>query len=112
MNEPRFLSPVEPPNKVDAVLVLIPRTATLGLTMLADTMFGAVVIVALVLGHRLDSLFPGMFLMALAGVAASHSRNCCRSRLDMDTGGSRRGDSRLGPEHGQDVDDHLRLPVR
>jgi uncharacterized membrane protein YphA (DoxX/SURF4 family) len=58
-----------------AVLVLIPRTAMIGLGMLAVTMFGAVVIVALVLRHPLQSMFPGVLLMALLGVAFWHSRN-------------------------------------
>jgi uncharacterized membrane protein YphA (DoxX/SURF4 family) len=127
MNEPSFLAPAEPPNRVGdwavrlavalaylsfgfekfpsgadahwvqffrevgmgdwfryftggvevlgALLVLIPRTALAGLCMLAVTMAGAVIIVAFVLHHPGQSVFPGAFLVALAGVAFWHSQN-------------------------------------
>jgi putative oxidoreductase len=49
------------------LLVLIPRTALIGFTILAVTMAGAVIIVAFVLGHPEDSIFPGVFTLALIG---------------------------------------------
>jgi uncharacterized membrane protein YphA (DoxX/SURF4 family) len=50
------------------LLVLIPRTATIGLTLLGLTMAAAVVILAFVIGRRADSIFPGIFLLAFAGI--------------------------------------------
>ncbi len=49
------------------VFVLIPKTLMLGLAMLAVTMAGAVLIVAFVIGHPGDSIFPGVFLIGLVG---------------------------------------------
>jgi putative oxidoreductase len=50
-----------------ALLVLIPRTALLGLLVLAATMCGAVVILCL-LRRPGDSVFPGFFLIVLAAL--------------------------------------------
>ena len=50
------------------LLVLIPQTAAVGLTMLALTMADAVLIVAFVLGRPADSAFPGVFLLGLIGL--------------------------------------------
>ena len=49
------------------LLVLIPRTALAGLLLLVATMCGAVVILCL-LGRPADSVFPGFFLIVLAGL--------------------------------------------
>jgi uncharacterized membrane protein YphA (DoxX/SURF4 family) len=51
------------------LLVLVPRIALAGLALLALTMAAAVVIVAFVLGRPGDSVFPGLLLVALIGVA-------------------------------------------
>jgi hypothetical protein len=48
-----------------ALLVAIERTAVIGLAMLATTMLGAVLIVAFKMHAPADSLFPGVFLVAL-----------------------------------------------
>jgi len=50
------------------LLVLIPRTALVGLAMLACTMAGAVVILAFVIGQPGDSVFPGIFFAALMAI--------------------------------------------
>jgi uncharacterized membrane protein YphA (DoxX/SURF4 family) len=50
---------------VGAALVLLPRTVTIGLSLLAVTMAGAAVIVFFVLGQRGDSLFPALILIGL-----------------------------------------------
>jgi putative oxidoreductase len=57
------------------LLVMIPRTALIGFGMLVVTMMGAVLIVALVLGSPVQSLFPAIFLMALIGAALWHHGN-------------------------------------
>jgi putative oxidoreductase len=57
-----------------AMLVLIPRTFLIGLWLLAATMFGAVVIVALLLHAPGDSAFPGIFLLALVVMGIVHLR--------------------------------------
>lgn len=49
------------------LLVLIPRMLMAGLTVLALTMLGAVLIVAFVIGHPAESIFPGVFLAGLVG---------------------------------------------
>ena len=50
------------------LLVLIPRTATIGLALLACTMLGAVLIVTFVIGNPIFSIFPGAFLIGLVAV--------------------------------------------
>lgn len=50
------------------LLVIIPQTAAIGLIVLALTMAGAVLIVAFVLGHPANSIFPGIFLLGLIGL--------------------------------------------
>lgn len=50
------------------LLVLIPRTAMIGFTMLIVTMFGAVALLCR-LGQAGDSIFPGFFLIVLAALA-------------------------------------------
>ncbi len=51
-----------------ALLVLIPRTALIGLLLLAVTMAGAVAILCFL--HRPgDAVFPGFFLIGLAALA-------------------------------------------
>jgi putative oxidoreductase len=50
------------------LLVLIPKTALIGLATLACTMAGAVVILAFVVGEPGSSLFPGIFLLALIAI--------------------------------------------
>jgi len=50
------------------LLVLIPKTALVGLAMLACSMAGAVVILAFVVGEPGSSIFPGMFLVAPMGI--------------------------------------------
>jgi uncharacterized membrane protein YphA (DoxX/SURF4 family) len=51
------------------LLVLIPRTALIGVALLIMTMAGAVIIVACVLGRHADSVFPAVLLVALIGIA-------------------------------------------
>jgi len=51
-----------------SLLVLIPRTATIGLAILAATMAGAVIILISVIGRTADSIFPAIFLVALAAI--------------------------------------------
>lgn len=58
-----------------AVLVLIPRTATAGLLVLAATMAGAAAIVAVVLHAPSDALFPGFIMLALVAFAFVRSRS-------------------------------------
>jgi len=53
---------------VGGLLVLIPRTALIGLLLLIATMCGAVVILCL-LGRIADSIFPAFFLAALVVIA-------------------------------------------
>jgi putative oxidoreductase len=48
-----------------ALLVLVPKTAMAGLALLAATMAAAVLILVFVLGRTADSLFPGVFFIAL-----------------------------------------------
>jgi uncharacterized membrane protein YphA (DoxX/SURF4 family) len=48
------------------ILVLIPRTATTGLALLACTMAGAVLILIFVIGRPADSIFAGIFFIALS----------------------------------------------
>jgi uncharacterized membrane protein YphA (DoxX/SURF4 family) len=50
------------------LLVVIPQTAAIGLIILALTMAGAVLIVALVIGRPTYSIFPGIFLLGLIGL--------------------------------------------
>jgi putative oxidoreductase len=50
------------------LLVLIPRTALIGLAVLACTMAGAVVILAFVVGEPGSSIFPGIFLITLVAI--------------------------------------------
>lgn len=50
-----------------ALLVLVPRTVAIGLLLLGATMAGAVIILCR-LGRPADSVFPGVFLIALLGV--------------------------------------------
>lgn len=50
------------------MLVLIPKTALVGLAMLACTMAGAVVILAFVVGEPGSSMIPGIFFVALMGI--------------------------------------------
>ena len=50
------------------LLALIPRTATIGLTLLSLTMMAAVLIVAFVLGHPAQSVFPGVLFLAVSGI--------------------------------------------
>jgi uncharacterized membrane protein YphA (DoxX/SURF4 family) len=50
------------------LLVVIPQTAAIGLIILALTMAGAVLIVALIIGRAMDSIFPGIFLLGLIGL--------------------------------------------
>jgi uncharacterized membrane protein YphA (DoxX/SURF4 family) len=57
------------------LLVLLPRTLLIGLATLALTMAAAVFIVAFVLGHPTDSLFPGIFLAGLIGFFAWARQN-------------------------------------
>lgn len=52
-----------------AVLVALPRTALAGLAMLACAMFGAVLILIIVLGRPAEAIFPGICLAGLAAVA-------------------------------------------
>lgn len=52
------------------LLVLIPRTVFIGLAVLACTMAGAVIILAFVVGQPGDSIFPGIFFMALVAIGA------------------------------------------
>lgn len=47
------------------LLVLIPRTAMVGLALLGLTMLAATLILAFVLGRPSDSIFPGVFLLAI-----------------------------------------------
>jgi putative oxidoreductase len=51
-----------------ALLVLIPRTATAGLLLLAATMASALGIVAFILHRPADSAFPGVFFLMLVGL--------------------------------------------
>jgi putative oxidoreductase len=51
-----------------ALLVLIPRTALIGLALLTATMAGAIVVLCL-LGRPADGVFPGFFLIVLAIIA-------------------------------------------
>ena len=53
---------------VGGLLVLIPRTALIGFALLGATMLAAVLSVAFVLGRPADSIFPGIFLVAIATV--------------------------------------------
>ncbi len=48
------------------LLVLIPRTAILGLALLGATMAAAVLILIFVLGRAADSAFPGLLLIGIA----------------------------------------------
>lgn len=50
------------------LLVLIPRTALIGMLFLSATMAGAVVVLC-VLGRTASSVFPGFFLVVLAAIA-------------------------------------------
>jgi len=52
-----------------ALLVLVPRTAVIGLALLATTMAAAVLIFLMVLGRPADSLFPGAFCVLLTVLA-------------------------------------------
>ena len=52
-----------------ALLVLIPRTALIGLALLALTMAGAVLILIFVMGQPADSPFPGAFFVTLVAIA-------------------------------------------
>ncbi len=56
------------------LLVLIPRTVVIGLTLLALTMLAAVLLVAFVIGRPADSIFPGIFLIGLIGFIAWNRR--------------------------------------
>jgi putative oxidoreductase len=56
------------------VLVLVPRTTLVGLILLALTMTAAALIVAFVLGHAADAVFPSVFLAVLVGVIVWHQR--------------------------------------
>jgi uncharacterized membrane protein YphA (DoxX/SURF4 family) len=47
------------------VLLLTPWTVTAGLALLASTMASAALILAFVLGRPGDSIFPGIFFLAL-----------------------------------------------
>lgn len=60
---------------VGGLLVLIPRAALVGLAMLIATMLGAVVILAFVLKQPGNSIFPGLFLVGLIGVAVWARKN-------------------------------------
>jgi len=51
---------------VGGVLVLIPRTATAGLALLACTMASAVLILVFVIGRPADSIVAGGFFIGLA----------------------------------------------
>lgn len=57
------------------LLVLIPQTVMVGLTVLALTMAAAVLIVAFVIGHPADSIFPGIFLVGLIGFGVWNRRS-------------------------------------
>ena len=57
------------------ILVLIPRTVTAGLVVLAGTMAGAAAIVATVLHSPSDALFPGLIMLALVAFAFFRSRS-------------------------------------
>ena len=48
-----------------SLLVLIPRTVTAGLALLACTMASAALILAFVIGRPGDSIFPWVFFVAL-----------------------------------------------
>jgi putative oxidoreductase len=52
-----------------AVLVLVPRTAVIGLTLLSATMAAAALILALRLHQVGASLFPALFFLVLAALA-------------------------------------------
>jgi uncharacterized membrane protein YphA (DoxX/SURF4 family) len=49
-----------------AVLVLIPRTVSSGLILLACTMASAALILAFVIGRLADGVFPSVFFIGLA----------------------------------------------
>jgi uncharacterized membrane protein YphA (DoxX/SURF4 family) len=49
-----------------AVLVLIPRTVSSGLALLACTMASAALILTFVIGRLADGVFPSVFFMGLA----------------------------------------------
>jgi len=56
---------------VGGLLVLIPRTALVGLAILACTMAGAALILMFVIGRPADSIFPGIYLIGLAAIGCS-----------------------------------------
>jgi putative oxidoreductase len=55
-----------------AALILIPRTALIGVALLAVTMASAAVIVFFVLGQHGDSLFPALILLGLLTLGWKH----------------------------------------
>jgi putative oxidoreductase len=57
-----------------ALLALAPKTALIGLAMLACTMVGAVVILVFVLRQPSDSVFSGALILALIAVAFNRLR--------------------------------------
>jgi uncharacterized membrane protein YphA (DoxX/SURF4 family) len=54
-----------------AVLLLVPRTVTAGLALLACTMASASLILIFVIGHPADSVFSGIFCIGLTAFWAS-----------------------------------------
>ena len=55
---------------VGAVMILVPGTFLLGITMLAATMIGAMVAWIFLLGTPFNAVFPGALLIGLVVVAA------------------------------------------
>jgi putative oxidoreductase len=58
-----------------SLLVLIPRTVTAGLALLACTMASAALILAFVIGRPGDSIFPWVFFVALSVFWLSRRRS-------------------------------------
>jgi len=58
------------------VRVLIPWTATAGLALLACTMAAAVLTLVFVIGRPADSIFAGVFFIALAAFWWNRRRRC------------------------------------
>lgn len=53
---------------VGGLLVIIPQTAVIGVTILALTMAGAVLILAFGVGQAANSIFPGILFLGLTGL--------------------------------------------
>jgi len=58
-----------------AILALIPRTAYIGIGLLACAMVGAMLILALVIHDPASSIFPGIFLIGVLAVGWSLRRS-------------------------------------